>query len=92
VVRFRCHPLELALWEISDEIDFKRMRDRELCFLLEIRAASDGINRNRIALEEGRGEERLLEFCTNATRCVLCSESKEFFTTNREFTTGGSIR
>ena len=77
VVRFCRHHSEFVAGDSIDEIGFERMRDRELRLLIEIRATSDGVNPNRVVFQEGRRHEDRFEFCVNALRHVLVSESEE---------------
>ena len=63
--------------DVSDEIDFKRMWDRQLCLLVEIDATSDDINHDRIAPQEVRRHEDLFESRVNTIRHVLFGESEE---------------
>jgi len=53
------------------------MSDCQFCYLIEVRATSDGINPDRIALQEGRRWENLFELRVNSARHVLFSESDE---------------
>ena len=77
VVRFYRHHSEFIAGDVLDDIGFKGMWDREPRLLIEIRATSDSINQNRIGVQEGGRHEEPFEFCVNARRHVLFSESEK---------------
>ena len=77
VVRFYRHRSEFIAGDVLDEIDPKRMWDREPRLLIEIRATSDSINQDRIGFQEGRGHEEPSEFRVNACRRVFFSDLEE---------------
>ena len=78
VILFRCHHLQTSERDAPDRIDIKRMWDRQPCLRIEVGATGDGIEPDRVVLQEGRGtSEDSSEFRVNAVRYVFIGESEE---------------
>jgi len=77
MVGFYRHRPEMGMGDVSDEIDFECVWDRQFRLLVEARAARNGINPDRVIPQEGRRHEDLFELRVNAARHVLFSESEE---------------
>ena len=89
VVRPNRHRSEFVVGDISDEIDVKRIRDREARLFIEIRATSDGVNQNWFLLQEEGGHENTSESCMNAACHVLVDESEEVIHQQQRIYDGG---
>ena len=61
--------------DILDKVDLECKWDRQLCFCIEVCATGNGINPDRVVLQEGH--EGLLELCVNTVCHVLFSDLEE---------------
>ena len=73
----------------SDKVDFKRVCDRQFRLFLEICVIGNGVNPDRIILQEGREDEEFPEFRSDTFRYIFVRKSEEVIQQTQIFDSGG---
>ena len=89
IVHFRRHHLEMRAGDSSDKVDFERVCDRQLRLFLEICMIGNGVNPDRIILQEGREDEEFPEFRSDTFRYIFVRKSEEVIQQTQIFDSGG---